>query len=158
MKTPRTPKSSKRKRTTDVKSAAVNTPTYEQRVRALEEEGLTRSDAQGVVDAEDKKELAPRTAVEKTTLPLTAQQIVDQPEVERTTRGTAVASGFAYNKLAGKPTKQAVIAVFGQNGYSAYSWVSRAAKLGITPEELCEKFVADPKAVKELWQKATIKS
>jgi hypothetical protein len=29
---------------------------YEQRVQALEEEGLTRSDAQGVVDAEILKE------------------------------------------------------------------------------------------------------
>jgi len=89
---------------------------------------------------------------------LTAEQIATQkPEPVRSERGTAVASGFAYNKLAGGPSKQAVIAVFGQSGYSAYSWVSRASKLGITPEELCEKFVADPKAVKVLWEAATAK-
>jgi phage baseplate assembly protein W len=32
-----------------------DTETWEQRVRALEEEGLTRSDAQAVVDAEDQR-------------------------------------------------------------------------------------------------------
>jgi hypothetical protein len=32
-----------------------DTDTWEQRVRALEEEGLTRSDAQAVVDAEDQR-------------------------------------------------------------------------------------------------------
>jgi hypothetical protein len=114
--------------------------------------------AEGTRQAVDFKAAAANdvpTAAE-TTLPLTAEQIVKQPE--RSERGSAVASGFQYNKLAGKPTKQQVIAVFGQSGYSAYSWVSRAAKLGITPEELCEKFVADPKAVKELWQKVTIKA
>jgi hypothetical protein len=44
-------------------AAATSTPsntdtdaeTWEQRVRALEEEGLTRSDAQAVVDAEDQR-------------------------------------------------------------------------------------------------------
>jgi hypothetical protein len=70
------------KKVLDVKSAAVKTPPYEQRVRALEEEGLTTSDAQAVVDAEDQKEQAPHTpTAEETTLPLTAQQIVNQPEV-----------------------------------------------------------------------------
>ena len=33
------------------------TATYETRVQALEDEGLTRSDAQGVVEAEDRQRM-----------------------------------------------------------------------------------------------------
>ena len=42
----------------DLKEVEANQPwqTYDRRVQALEAEGLTRSDAQGVVDAEDLKE------------------------------------------------------------------------------------------------------
>lgn len=93
-----------------------------------------------------------------TPTPNITPRLTPETIINRSERGAAVASGFAYNKLAGKPSKQQVIAVFGQSGYAAYSWVSRAAKLGITPEELCAKFVADPKAVKELWTKATTKA
>jgi len=39
---------------------------WEQRVQKLEEEGLTRSDAQAVVDAEDRKERRPFVATHLT--------------------------------------------------------------------------------------------
>lgn len=42
---------------------------------------------------------------------------------------SAVATGAAYHVLAGRPSKQAVISVFGKSGY-ALSWVARAEKAG----------------------------
>jgi hypothetical protein len=43
---------------------------------------------------------------------------------------SSVAKGAAYAVLAGRPSKQAVIAVFGKSGY-ALSWVARADRLGV---------------------------
>ena len=63
---------------------------------------------------------------------------------------SAVAKGAAYAVLAGRPSKQAVTAVFGKNGYTL-SWVARAERLGITPEFLCERFKTDPERVKKDW-------
>jgi hypothetical protein len=63
---------------------------------------------------------------------------------------SAVAKGAAYAVLAGRPSKQAVTAVFGKTGY-ALSWVARAGRLGLTPEELCDRFKTDPNRVKKLW-------
>jgi hypothetical protein len=63
---------------------------------------------------------------------------------------STVAKGAAYAVLAGRPSKQAVIAVFGKTGY-ALSWVARAERLGITPEELCDRFKTDTSRVKKLW-------
>ena len=63
---------------------------------------------------------------------------------------SAVAKGAAYAFLAGRPSKQAVVAVFGKTGY-ALSWVERANRLGITPEGLCDRFKADPNRVKRQW-------
>jgi hypothetical protein len=63
---------------------------------------------------------------------------------------SAVAKGAAFAVLAGRPSKQAVIAVFGKTGY-ALSWVGRADRLGVTPEELCNRFKTDPNRVKKLW-------
>ena len=63
---------------------------------------------------------------------------------------SAVAKGAAYAVLAGRPSKQAVTAVFGKTGY-ALSWIARADRLGITPEELCERFKTDANKVKKLW-------
>jgi len=63
---------------------------------------------------------------------------------------SAVAKGAAYAVLAGRPSKQAVTAVFGKTGY-ALSWLARADRLGITAEELCQKFANDPAAVKRSW-------
>jgi hypothetical protein len=72
-------------------------------------------------------------------------------EVKRVPKsGSAVAKGAAYSVLAGRPSKQAVTAVFGKTGY-AVSWVARADRLGITPEELCDRFKTDPNRVKKLW-------
>lgn len=68
---------------------------------------------------------------------------------------SAVAKGAAYSVLAGRPSKQAVTAVFGKTGY-ALSWVVRAGRLGITPEELCYRFKTDSNRVKKLWAELTV--
>jgi len=70
---------------------------------------------------------------------------------------SAVAKGAAYAVLAGRPSQQAVTAVFGKTGY-ALSWVARADRLGITPVELCNRFKADPNRVKKLWADLTAES
>jgi hypothetical protein len=67
---------------------------------------------------------------------------------------SAVAAGAAYHVLAGRPSKPAVIRVFGTSGY-ALSWLARAERLGITPERLCSKFKADPEGVKADWAALT---
>jgi len=67
---------------------------------------------------------------------------------------SSVAKEAAYAVLAGRPSKQAVIAVFGKSGY-ALSWIARADRLGVTPEELCERFKADSNRVKKLWSELT---
>jgi hypothetical protein len=46
------------------------------------------------------------------------------------------------------------MAVFGKTGY-ALSWVARAGRLGITPEELYDLFRTDPNRVKNLWGELT---
>jgi hypothetical protein len=70
---------------------------------------------------------------------------------------SAVAKGAACAVLAGLPSKQAALAVFGKTG-SALSWVARADGLGITPEELCGRFKADPNTVKKLWAELTVEN
>ena len=69
---------------------------------------------------------------------------------------SAVAAGAIYHVLAGRPSKQAVTAVFGTSGY-ALSWLARAERLGITPERLCAKFRANPEGVKTDWAALTAK-
>ena len=69
---------------------------------------------------------------------------------------SAVATGAKLAVLAGRPSKQAVTAVFGSGGY-ALSWLARAERLGITPERLCVKFKADPQGVKADWAALTAK-
>jgi hypothetical protein len=69
---------------------------------------------------------------------------------------SAVAAGAAYHVLAGRPSKQAVTAVFGSSGY-ALSWLARAQRLGITPDRLRAKFKADPQGVKADWAALTAK-
>ena len=64
--------------------------------------------------------------------------------------GSAVAKGAAYSVLAGRPSKQAVTAVFGKTGY-ALSWFARAARMNVTPENLCAWFKAEPQKVKADW-------
>lgn len=63
----------------------------------------------------------------------------------------------AYAVLAGRPSQQAVTAVFGKTGY-ALSWVARAERLGLTPEELCDRFKMDPNRVKKQWAELTAES
>jgi hypothetical protein len=90
-------------------------------------------------------------AVENTNLTprLTPKQIIEHAEKE-TKPVTATATGARYSVLAGRPSKQGVIACFGKTGY-ALSWVARAERLGITPEELCERFKTDSEGVKAAW-------
>lgn len=63
---------------------------------------------------------------------------------------SAVAKGAAHHVMAGRPSKDAVIACFGKSGY-ALSWVSRAERMGITAQELCEQFSRDAAQVKDQW-------
>src|SRR5260370_34867230 len=80
---------------------------------------------------------------------LTPEQIIEHAEKE-TKPTPATATGARYSVLAGRPSKQGVIAAFGKTGY-ALSWVARAERLGITPEELCERFKSDSEGVKAAW-------
>ncbi len=61
-----------------------------------------------------------------------------------------VAKGAAYHVLAGRPSKDAVVKCFGKSGY-ALSWVSRAERMGVTPQELCEAFASNPSKVADKW-------
>jgi hypothetical protein len=70
---------------------------------------------------------------------------------------SAVAKGAAYAVLAGRPSKQSVTAVFGKTGYTL-SWIARADRLAITPEELCNRFKTDPNRVKRLWAESTVEN
>ena len=69
---------------------------------------------------------------------------------------SAVATGAKLAALAGRPSKQAVVSVFGTTGY-ALSWLARAERLGITPEKLCARFKADPGGLKADWAALTAK-
>jgi predicted alpha/beta hydrolase len=69
---------------------------------------------------------------------------------------SAEATGAKLAALAGRPSKQAVTAVFGSSGY-ALSWLARAERLGITAERLSAKFKADPDGVKADWAALTAK-
>ena len=64
--------------------------------------------------------------------------------------------GAYYAGLAGRPSKPSVIYVFTKTGY-ALSWVQRAVRLGITPEELCEQFRTDAEGLKARWAALTAK-
>ena len=80
-----------------------------------------------------------------------------QIEVKRVPKsGSAVAKGAAYSVLAGRPSKQAVTAVFGKTGY-ALSWVARAARMNVTPENLSARFKAQPEQVKADWDRLSEK-
>ena len=94
-----------------------------------------------VVEQPQPKEIVPATVITK------------KPEKPIT---SPTGLGAFYARLAGRPSKQAVTAVFGTTGY-ALSWVQRAVKLGITPEELCEQFVQDPDGLKVRYAQATVK-
>jgi|ERR1700723_123737 len=62
-----------------------------------------------------------------------------------------VRKGAIWAVLAGRPSKQAVIACFGKSGY-ALSWIQRAERLNMTPGDLTQAFVDDPAATKRLWK------
>lgn len=82
----------------------------------------------------------------------------DAPAVNLPAKNASlVAKGTAYSVLAGRPSKQAVIDAFGKAGY-ALSWVTRAQRLGIAPEELCERFKDNAAQVKKDWAALATKS
>jgi hypothetical protein len=75
------------------------------------------------------------------------------PEIKALAKNaTPVQRGIHFNKLAGVKDKHQVIAVFGKNGYAAYSWDKRAEILECTTEELCRMFREDPKEVAMVWK------
>ena len=45
--------------------------------------------------------------------------------------------------------------MFGKTGY-ALSWVARADRLAVTPEELCDRFKTKPDRIKKLWVELTV--
>lgn len=116
-----------RKRSVDFKAAAANddTPVEEPKPRVTAEE---------IVNASATAE------------PITKPSV----SAEQMAKPSATATGARYAVLAGRPSKQGVIAVFGNTGY-ALSWVARAIRLGVTPEELCQRFKSEPEAVKAAW-------
>jgi hypothetical protein len=69
---------------------------------------------------------------------------------------SAVSAGAACHVLAGRPSKQAVTAVFGTSGY-ALSWLARVERLGITPERLLREVQGSPEGVKADWAALTAK-
>jgi hypothetical protein len=66
---------------------------------------------------------------------------------------SAVQKGAKYAVMAGRPSRQAVTAVFGKRGYSL-SWIQRAEEMKTTPEALCARFKADPAELKIDWELA----
>lgn len=81
---------------------------------------------------------------------------VSKARNKRAKATSAAAIGARFAVMAGRPSKQAVISVFGSSGY-ALTWLARAERLGITPERLCAKFKSDPESVKADWAALTAK-
>jgi hypothetical protein len=101
----------------------------------------------------------PKVVIENATTVATvpnAAKVAPTPTLPAKTM-SAIKSGAGFHKLAGSPSKAAVIAVFGKTGY-AYSWITRGEKLGVPTEQLCEKFRAEAESVKVAWEKATTKA
>jgi hypothetical protein len=90
------------------------------------------------------------------TAPTTAIPAFEPEKATQAKPATATATGARYSVLAGRPSKQGVVAVFAKSGY-AVSWIARAERLAITPEELCERFKTDPEGVMSQWEAATAK-
>jgi hypothetical protein len=80
---------------------------------------------------------------------LTPEQAIENAEIE-TKPTSATATGARYSVLAGRPSKQGVLAAFGKTGY-ALSWAARATRLNIKPEALCERFKTHPDGVEAAW-------
>ena len=115
---------------------------------AVKKKSRTKRPAKKVQTATKKAVAHPEM---KTALParLTPEQIIENAE-KKTKPATATATGAKLAVLAGRPSKQAVIAVFGKTGY-ALSWAARATRLNIKPETLCERFKTNPDGVRAAW-------
>jgi hypothetical protein len=129
-----TKKSKKSRKVTDVKMAQANDTTVM--------ESPVRLSAEDIV-------LQPETPV----VPVNGQPVATPAPVD-VTKLSAVGKGAHYTRMAGKPSKAALILCFGKQGYQSLSWGQRAEKLGITAEELVADFVKDPSEVKARWEAA----
>jgi hypothetical protein len=117
---------------------------------AIKKKSRKRRPPKKVRTATQKAPAQPETKT-KTMLParLTPKQMIENAKKE-TKPATATATGAKLAVLAGRPSKQAVIACFGKTGY-ALSWAARATRLNIKPETLCERFKTNPDGVKAAW-------
>jgi hypothetical protein len=96
----------------------------------------------------------PEVQVEATTAPATAAVTAPVAKEVVIRKGdSAVQKGAKYAVMAGRPSKQAVTAVFGKAGY-ALSWIQRAEKMGVDPANLAARFKAEPQEVKVEWELA----
>jgi hypothetical protein len=122
--------------------------TQEEVNAVMEARGISRKSALKFLN-KDSKTKAPARA--KDAKSAAANDVVEVPTPKLPAKNASlVAKGAAYHVLAGRPSKDAVVKCFGKSGY-ALSWVSRAERLGVTPQELCEAFAANPNKVADKW-------
>ena len=124
--------------------------TQEEVNAVMESRGINRKSALKFLnkDAKSRKTKAPAPA--KDFKSAAAHDVVEAPAKLPAKNASLVAKGAAYHVLAGRPSKDAVVKCFGKSGY-ALSWVSRAERLGVTPQELCEAFAANPTKLADKW-------
>jgi hypothetical protein len=76
----------------------------------------------------------PQQATEEAPLATGITESGTAPKATRTDAAKAnIKEGLKQHVIAGRPTKEQLILVFGQKGYSM-TWAQRTAKFGITPE------------------------
>jgi hypothetical protein len=125
--------------------------TQEEVNAVMESRGISRKSALKFLnkDAKSRKTKAPAPA--KDFKSAAAHDVGEAPAPKLPAKNASlVAKGAAYHVLAGRPSKDAVVKCFGKSGY-ALSWVSRAERLGVSPQELCEAFAANPNKVADKW-------
>jgi hypothetical protein len=123
--------------------------TQEEVNAVMEARGISRKSALKFLNKDSKTKAA--TGRAKDFKSAAAHDVVEAPAPKLPAKNASlVAKGAAYHVLAGRPSKDAVVKCFGKSGY-ALSWVSRAERLGVTPQELCEAFAANPSKVADKW-------
>jgi len=138
------------------KKTAFTTGQLDEISRIQQERNVTRKTAIKLFHKAAKKAKAGLKTLNTRIQDVKMAQANDKPDPEAPTLlnklipRTAVGKGIHFHQLAGSPSKQAVIAVFGKSGYNL-SWLVRAERLGIPVEELCARFKQDANAVKEQW-------
>jgi sRNA-binding protein len=126
--------------------------TQEQINEVMEKRGGTRKAALRWLNRNATKQAKGKTAPTRDFKSAAANDKTEaKPEVKLPAKNASlVAKGAAYHVLAGRPSKDVVVACFGKSGY-ALSWVSRAERLGVAPQELCEQFRTNVAQVKQQW-------